>query len=44
MTPLIDFAIGLCLLLVFSLWFGVPWSVWWLATPLVALLVTAASP
>jgi lipopolysaccharide transport system permease protein len=42
-TPLIDFAIGWCLLLIASLSYGVTPGAWFLATPLLALPLTIVS-
>lgn len=42
-TPLIDFAIGWCLLLAVSLTFGVVPGIWFLLTPLLAIPLTCVS-
>jgi lipopolysaccharide transport system permease protein len=42
-TPLIDFAIGWCLLLAVSLCYGVAPAAWFLATPLIAVPLTCVS-
>lgn len=42
-TPLIDFAIGWCLLLVVSLCFGVVPGIWFWITPLIAIPLTCVS-